>query len=56
MYGMGARVLLLQDQQNLILIQIVFSIATDGYYTMNTETLKYTLVAYDAAAAATIQR
>jgi hypothetical protein len=32
-----------------------FTIATDGYYsfTMNTETLKYTLVAYDASAAAT---
>lgn len=32
-----------------------FEIATEGYYTftMNTETLKYTLVAYDAAAAAT---
>lgn len=32
-----------------------FSIATDGYYTftMNTETLTYTLVAYDAAAAST---
>jgi hypothetical protein len=32
-----------------------FEIATEGYYTftMNTETLKYTLVAYNAAAAAT---
>jgi hypothetical protein len=32
-----------------------FTIATDGYYsfTMNTETLKFTLVAYDASAAGT---
>lgn len=35
-----------------------FSIATDGYYTftMNTETLTYTLVAYDASAASAYSR
>jgi hypothetical protein len=46
MYGMGASVSLLQDQQNLILIQIVFSIAIDMLY-YEYRNIKY-ISCYDA--------
>jgi hypothetical protein len=57
MYGMGAR-------NSIVARPTESDPDPDSFFysyrwilhTMNTETLKYTLVAYDAAAAATIQR
>ncbi|MFT7164322.1 MAG: hypothetical protein ACI9CZ_000895 [Flavobacterium sp.] len=55
MYGMGASGSIVARPTESDPDPDNFSIATDGYYTftMNTQTLKYTLVAYDAVAAAT---